>query len=51
MVTPHLQELGKGSQQLQHQPEVTAHLSSILTAPEGGNMILRTVGVGGKHTH
>lgn len=52
MATPHLQELNRGIQKLQPQPEaeVTAHLSSILTAPEGDYMLLRAVEVGGKRT-
>ncbi len=52
MATPRLQELSRGIPKLQHQPEAedTAHLSSILTAPEEDYMLLRAVEVGGKRT-
>lgn len=50
MATHHFQELSSVSQKRRHQPEFTAHLSSILTAPEGEYMLLRATQAGGKHT-
>lgn len=52
MATPRSQEMSRGIWKLRHQPEVevTAHLSSILTAPEGDRTLLRAVVAGGKRT-